>query len=158
MELNIEQALKQAAAAHREGKVEHAESLYRSILQLQPSHPDANHNLGVLAVSMNKEKEALPLFKAALEANSNIDQFWVSYIDALIREKQFESAEKVLEQAKNLGIDKEKLELLGTQLPTNRPSQKLLLSLIECYQNERLSESEELAVSITEEFPNHQLA
>ena len=69
MELTIEQALQQGVAAHKEGKLQDAERLYRAILQLQPGHADANHNLGVLAVSVNKADEALPLFKNALEAN-----------------------------------------------------------------------------------------
>ena len=45
MELTIEQALQQGIAAHKEGKIQEAESLYRAILQSQPLHPDANHNL-----------------------------------------------------------------------------------------------------------------
>ncbi len=58
-------------------------------------NPDANHNLGVLAVSVNKADAALPLFKTALEANPKIEQFWLSYIDALIKEKQFDNAKQV---------------------------------------------------------------
>ena len=54
MELSIEKALQQGIAAHKEGKLEDAERLYRTILQSQPLHPDANHNLGVLAVSVIK--------------------------------------------------------------------------------------------------------
>ena len=69
MELTVEQALQQGIAAHKEGKLQEAERLYRSILQSQPAHPDANHNLGVIAVSVNKADAALPLFKVALEAN-----------------------------------------------------------------------------------------
>ena len=49
MELTIEQALQQGVAAHKEGKLQNAERLYRAILQSQPAHPDANHNLGVIA-------------------------------------------------------------------------------------------------------------
>ena len=86
MELTIEQALQQGIAAHKEGKLEDAERLYRAILQSQPVHPDANHNLGVIAVSVNKAEAALPLFKTSLEANPKIEQFWLSYIDALIKE------------------------------------------------------------------------
>jgi predicted Zn-dependent protease len=89
MELTVDQALQQGVAAHKEGKLEEAESLYRAILQSQPLHPDANHNLGVLAVSVNKAEAALPLFKTALEANPKIEQFWLSYVEALIKEKQF---------------------------------------------------------------------
>ena len=54
MELSIEQALQQAVAAHQAGRLQDAEHLYRIILQYQPSHPDANHTLGVLAVSFIK--------------------------------------------------------------------------------------------------------
>ena len=116
MELTIEQALQQGVAAHKEGKLEDAERLYRAILQSQPAHPDANHNLGVLAVSVNKAHTALPLFKAALDANPKIEQFWLSYIDALIKEQYFENAKQVFEQAKTQGVAAEKLNVLETQL------------------------------------------
>ena len=109
MELTIEQALQRGITAHREGKLQDAERLYRAILQSQPLHPDANHNLGVIAVSVNKADVALPLFRTALEANPKIEQFWLSYIDALIKEKQFENAKQVLEQAKNQGLDADRL-------------------------------------------------
>ena len=98
MELTVDQALQQGVAAHKEGKLQEAERLYRVILQSQPAHPDANHNLGVLAVSVNKADAALPLFKTALEANPKKEQFWLSYIDALIKEKQFENAKQVIQQ------------------------------------------------------------
>ena len=104
MELTVDQALQQGVAAHKEGKVQDAERLYRAILQSQPLHPDANHNLGVLAVSVNKADAALPLFKTALKANPKIEQFWLSYIDALIKEKQFDNAKGVLEQARKQGV------------------------------------------------------
>ena len=39
--------------------------------------------------------------ETALEANPKIDQFWLSYIDALIKETQFDNAKDMLEQAKN---------------------------------------------------------
>ena len=51
MELTTEQVLQQGVAAHKEGKLQEAERLYRTILQSQPAHPGANHNLGMLAVS-----------------------------------------------------------------------------------------------------------
>ena len=105
MKLSIEQALQQGIVAHKNGRLKEAERLYRAILKSQPAHPDANHNLGVIAVSANKADAALPLFKTALEANPKIEQFWLSYIDALIKEKQFDNAKQVLEQAKKQGVD-----------------------------------------------------
>ena len=74
MDLTIEQALLQGIAAQEEGKFQDAESLYRTNLQVEHDHPDANHNLGVLFVSTGKLLEAIPLFKLALRANPRIEK------------------------------------------------------------------------------------
>jgi len=116
MELTIEQALQQGIAAHKEGKLEDAERFYRAILQSQPLHPDANHNLGVLAVSVNKADASLPLFKTALEANSKIEQFWLSYIDALIRTENVDNARQVVADAQQAGVTTAKLQVFEEQL------------------------------------------
>jgi tetratricopeptide (TPR) repeat protein len=116
MELTIDQALQKAVEAHKVGKLQDAEALYRAILQAQPNHPDANHNLGVMAVSLSKTEAALPLFKIALEANQSQGQFWLSYIDALIKENQFDNAKNVLEQGKKSGLLREKVAALEAQL------------------------------------------
>ena len=68
-ELTIEQALKQGIEAHKVGQIQEADRLYTAILKAQPKHPDANHNMGVLAVGVGKVQEALPFFKTALKAN-----------------------------------------------------------------------------------------
>ena len=109
MKLTIDQALQQAVAAHKEGRLQDSERLYSAILQSQPEHPDANHNLGLLAVSVNKADSALPLFRTALEANPKIEQFWLSYIDALIKADQLTDAQQVIEKAKNQGVGANKL-------------------------------------------------
>jgi tetratricopeptide (TPR) repeat protein len=138
MELTIEQALQQGVTAHREGKLQEAERLYRAILQSQPTHPDANHNLGVLAVSVNKDDAALPLFKTALEANPKIEQFWLSYIDALIKEQQFDNAREVIQKAKKQGVARENLNTLEMQLaPTTQVNEPKL-----AVQNKSLTLSE----------------
>ena len=165
MEVTIEQALQQGIAAHQAGKVQDAEKLYRAILQSQPKHPEANHNLGVLAVSFNKADAALPLFKTALEANPKIEQFWLSYIDASIKAQQFDTAIRVLEQAKKQGVVGEKLAALEAQLASINeqgtvgsvsPSREQLNSLLEYYQTGCLNDAEKLALSFTQEFPKHQ--
>ena len=58
MELTIDQALQKGVEAHKAGQVQEADRLYTAILQSQPKHPDANHNMGVLAVSVGKVQEA----------------------------------------------------------------------------------------------------
>ena len=85
MELTIKQALKKGIEAHRAGKAKEADQYYTAILKAQPKHPDANHNMGVLAVGLSKTEVALPFLKTAVEANPSNAQFWLSYIDALIK-------------------------------------------------------------------------
>ena len=116
MELTVDQMLQQGVAAHNAGNLQEAERLYRAILQVQPNHPDANHNLGLIAVSMNQSGMALPLFKNAIDGNPNIEQFWLSYIDALIKEKQFDNVKQVIEQGKKQGVAGEKLDALQSRL------------------------------------------
>ena len=164
MNLTIEQALRKGVAAHNEGNLEEAERLYRAILQSQPKHADANHNLGVLATTVAQHDAALPLFKTALETNPKIEKFWVSYIDALIKGKQFDLAKKVIKKAKKQGFPRKTINALRAQLPTTpqkigppnkTPSQKELNTLIEYYNNGRYDDAEKLAVSITKKFPKH---
>ncbi len=116
MELTIEQTLQQGVAAHKEGKLQDAERLYRTILQSQPLHPDANHNLGLIAVSVNKAEAALPLFKTAIEVNPKIEQFWLSYIDALIKEHQFVTVKQVIERGRKQGMSAKKLDTYESQV------------------------------------------
>ena len=97
MNLSINQALEQGVAAHKEGKLQEAEKLYRAILNVQSKHPDANHNLGVLAVGVGKIDVAIPHFKVALEANPKQGQYWLSYIDALIKTGRLDAARQVLD-------------------------------------------------------------
>ena len=167
MELTIEQALQQGVAAHKEGKLQDAERLYRAILQVQSLHPVANHNLGVLAVLANKANAALPLFKTAVEANPKIEQFWLSYIDALIKEKQYDNAKQVLEQAKKQGVAGEKFNIPEAQLASKNtpeyvdsssPSQVEINALLEHYENGRFGDAEKIAISITQKFPQYQFA
>jgi tetratricopeptide (TPR) repeat protein len=119
-------------------------------LQAQPKNPEANHNLGVLAVSVNKAEAALQLFKTSLEANPNEEQFWLSYIDALIKEKQFDNARKVLEQGKRAGLAGEKVDALEakiTRLNINLPRNELktnkLSRAVELHEEGKYQEAKE---------------
>ena len=162
MEVTIEHALQQGIAAHKQSKLEEAERHYRAILQSQPTHPDANHNLGLIAVCVNKADAALPLFKTALKANPKIEQFWLSYIDALVKANQLKGAEQAIKKAKKKGFDAKKLQALLSQpkgrFDTKVPPQAQLSSLLECYQTGQYDDAEKQASSITREFPKHQFA
>ena len=55
-----------ALALQRHGRADEAESLYREILQLDPAHVDALHNLGVQRLAAGGAAEAVPLLREAL--------------------------------------------------------------------------------------------
>ena len=96
--LTIDQALQQAISHHQAARLPEAERLYRAILQAQPQHPDANHNLGILAVQVGKPEAGLPHFKAALEANPTQGQYWLSFIDTLLAVGRINEAQASLAQ------------------------------------------------------------
>ena len=97
--------LSQAITAHQHGKLDEAEHLYREILKIEPKHPATNHNLGILINSLNKTTDALELFKIAAEENPNIEQYWISYFTALIKENKLDVAEVVCKKALEFNPD-----------------------------------------------------
>ena len=116
MELTLDQALQKGIEAHKAGRAQEADRYYTAIIKANPKHPDANHNMGVLAVGFGKVETALPFFKTALEANPNIAQFWLSYIDALIKLERIAEAKAVFDQAKSAGAKGDKFDKLQKRL------------------------------------------
>jgi len=167
MGLTTEQALRRGIAAHKAGNFKEAESIYRTILEAQPSHPHACHNLGVLIVSVKKAESALPFFKIALENDPKIEQFWISYIDTLIKVKDVDTAKQAIARARKQGIKDPCLSSLEARLsPTSTkdngssdgtPSQAQRDTLLHHYNSGQLKDAERLATQITRDFPNDQL-
>jgi len=165
MELTIDQALQKAVEAHKAGQVQEADRLYTAILKAQPKHPDANHNLGLLAVSVGKVKEALPFLKTALEANPAKAQFWLSYIDTLIKLDRIEDAKAVLDQAKSKGakgdgFDKLDKRMRGLTIGSydnaskgQNPSKDQVQALIDLYNKGQLALVVERAQVLTKRYP-----
>ena len=116
MKLTQDQVLIKGVEAHKAGKFEEADRYYTAILKAQPMHPDANHNMGVLAVGLGKVQEALPFFKTALEANPSIAQFWYSYIDALIKLNRVTDAKSLFNEAKSKGIKGDGFNQIGKRI------------------------------------------
>ena len=119
MELTLDQVLQMGIEAHKAGKAQEADKCYTAILKANPKHPDANHNMGVLAVGVGQIDAALPFFKTALEANPNMAQYWLSYIDALIKLDRIEDAQAVFDQAKSKGVKGDAFDQLGKWLDSS---------------------------------------
>lgn len=105
------------AQQHQEaGDIEQAVALYLEILQVEPNHAEANHNLGFIEAHTKSIDEALFRFEAAVMAKPNVEQFWVSYIDALMMSGAMETAASAIELGKNHGLSAETASILAEEL------------------------------------------
>ena len=91
----INEALSEGVKMHVSGKLDLASKLYASVLNIQPQHADANHNMGLLKVDIGNYLQALPYLHTALEMDENIPQFWLSYIETLLRAEKIPEATKL---------------------------------------------------------------
>ena len=165
MEFTIDQALQKGIEAYKSGQAQDADRFYTAILQAQPKHPDANHNMGILAVSVGKIEEALPFFRTALEANSSTAQFWLSYINALIKLGRLADAKSIFDQAKSNDAKGDDFDRLEHRLDAVAPSEttvsqnqdppnNLLQPLINLYGQEQLQQALSEVKRLLEQFSN----
>ena len=122
--LTARQALKRGIVAHKAGRIQEATRIYTAILKTQPKHPDANHNMGLLSINIGKVEQALLFFKTALEADPAKVEFWLRYIDTLIRTKQFNIALSVVNEAKSYGVKSKGLHDLQAKILEATAKQK----------------------------------
>ena len=158
MDLTVGEALKKGIEAHKNGQLQEAERLYSTILNVQPNHADANHNMGVLAVGVGKTQQSLPFFKAATAANPKIVQFWLSYINALIKLDRTADALVLFELAKKYGAKGEAFNLLEQRLSTRTkkskdPSPEQLQSIINIYTQGLLKKALSECNKMLKKFP-----
>ena len=158
MELTLDQALQRGIEAHKAGQLQEADRFYTAVLKAQPKHPDANHNMGVLAVGVGKAHDALPFFKTALEANPNIAQYWLSYIDALIKLDRVADAKAMLEQASNKGVKGDGFDKLEKKLGLKHKddsAESKLQNLMALYNQKKLVQVFEEAQILTKQDANN---
>ena len=163
MELSADEALKKGVEAHQAGQTQEAERLYSFVLNAQPNHPDANHNMGVLVVGVNKMQEALAYFKIALKANSSIGQYWLSYIDTLIKLGELDDAKVALNQAKSIGASGEAFDQIehrlfdprenGAKPQDSDPTSEELQAIINLYSEGQLQQALSHATEMLAKFP-----
>ena len=162
MDLTLDQALQKGVEAHKAGKVQEAARYYTAILKADPKHPDANHNMGVLAVGVGKVQEALPFFKTALETNSSIAQFWLSYLDAMIKLDRIADAKQVFEQAKSTGAKGDAFDQLEKRLGSStsknlndqEPPDGQFQGIVNLYFQGQYQEALTQASQVLKQFPN----
>lgn len=106
----------QLAIEHQQaGQLEQAEILYQEILKIQPEHAEANHNLGVIEAHSNDAATALIRLERAVQAQPENEQYWVSYVDALMQSGATESAIDALELGQQYGLKAETAQALAAE-------------------------------------------
>ena len=104
---DVSDLVQEADIAQNADDLRRAEELYLMALDEDPQHPDANHNLGILYLSVNLSEKALPRLRKALEAHPEFDHFWVSYFHGLVYNKMFAEGQEILEAGKENGLDRD---------------------------------------------------
>jgi tetratricopeptide (TPR) repeat protein len=115
---DVSDLVQEADIAQNADDLRRAEELYLMALDEDPQHPDANHNLGILYLSVNLSEKALPRLRKALEAHPELDHFWVSYFHGLVYNKMFAEGQEILEAGKENGLDRDTLAQLQEILST----------------------------------------
>jgi tetratricopeptide (TPR) repeat protein len=109
---DVSDLVQEADIAQNADDLRRAEELYLRALDEDPQHPDANHNLGILYLSVNLSEKALPRLRKALEAHPEFDHFWVSYFHGLVYNNMFAEGQEILEAGKENGLDRDTLAQL----------------------------------------------
>ena len=97
----VAEVLQKGIEAHKAGRLDQAFTHYKVIVDLVPGHPDASHNLGVLAIDMGKTKASLGFLNDAVNANPLYEQYWLTLLQVqtklgMVKEVRYNSARVLL--------------------------------------------------------------
>ena len=114
--MTIAEALRRGTALQEAGRLRDAERFYLAILKLQPTHPAANHNMGLLAVQAGRPDVGLPFFKTALATRPDAEKYWLSYLFAVQEAHGPAAAGQILAEARSTGLDAAVADRLSDRL------------------------------------------
>jgi tetratricopeptide (TPR) repeat protein len=107
--------LQMAVEHQQDGRLEEAEILYQEILKIQPENAEANHNLGLIEAHTKDTATAVPRLERAVQAKPENEQYWVSYVDALMQSGATESAIDALELGQQYGLRTETAQAMAAE-------------------------------------------
>jgi len=109
LENTLSQVLQMAAGYHHAGLHHEAKELYRGILDIQPNHAEANHNLGLLVWQSQGPFASLAFLATALQAQPQNEPYWYRYLDALFLANEVDTARQVLALGCQQGLQGDKV-------------------------------------------------
>lgn len=102
---NFAAILDRADEHHKAWRYWEAEPLYISVLEAEPGHPRANHNLGLLRLKADGPTDGLAFLRRALRNSPGNPGYWRAYARCLLLAGKPRRAKKVLQQAERKGIE-----------------------------------------------------
>ncbi|MDO9232899.1 MAG: methyltransferase domain-containing protein [Methylotenera sp.] len=117
---NMQQAIQDVLALaqnhQRDGNLDEAKSLFLEILNIEPRHAEANYGLGLIEANQKGAADALPRLEAAVESNPAVEQYWVTYVDALVVSGITHSIPDMLVLGQQHGLKPETAQVLAGEL------------------------------------------
>lgn len=150
---SVEELMQKAVSFHKNGMHTQAEQTYQSILQQNPLHPDANHNMGILALDFGKFDLSFFYLRRAINANPSQGQYWMTFLEALIRSGQIEAAKLQLEECRSKGMSGPAIDAMVMRLAV--PAVSEMENLLALFNDNQLDSAEAIAIKMTVECPNH---
>jgi tetratricopeptide (TPR) repeat protein len=95
---NTRMSIDDAIRHHEAGRLGEAERIYRSMLDVEPHHPDALHLLGVLLTQVGEYDDAVENIQAALDVNRDSALFQSSLAQVYFRSGKLAEAIQMLER------------------------------------------------------------
>jgi predicted O-linked N-acetylglucosamine transferase (SPINDLY family) len=107
------------------GRLDLAEPIYRTLLELEPAHGGANYGLGMLLVQSRRIAGGLPHLLTALNANPEMADYWLGYLEALLLLGERPRAISALALARHHGLAGPAADEFARRLETEPPATAL---------------------------------
>jgi len=155
----INEPLRQAVNFHQQGQLQEAERLYRYVLHIQANQPDANHNLGLIAVQLGQPASALPHLQTAWKIDPHNEQYCLSLTDCLLRMNRSGDALRIIKNAvQRKGFNSAqttRLLQLATRIASaERPELATERELADLFAAGRFSMLEQRLSLLLDQYPN----
>lgn len=143
-QLPVEEVLKYALQSQDDSFYGRAIAAYKTILTKVPNHAEANHYLGVIVAQTVGAIDALPMLETAITSKPECEQFWVTYIDALVMSGAIPQVVDALALGLDFGLAATTVEILGQDIfsrldaKQDEEDKKRLLALVMRLKHARL--------------------
>ena len=148
---SIATLLAQGKICQEAGEIAQAVACYQQVLAQDAQHAEAHHHLGFIEVHTQGVAQAMPHLEAAVMAAPGCEQYWVTYIDALIMLQDLTTAEAAITHGLGFGLSVAHAQLLRDDIQAHRqaaaaapkasaPMGPRITTLVPAYKPEYLAE------------------